>query len=167
MTNDFEYISYDDDDHIATLEHKAAELDRLMASIPRGREPRWASVATPDPGYPDSAYAETPYDDDVSFPGDGYPEEGPADFAELAGTGPASTGPASRGRQHGAGQHGAGAVRTAADRGGHASGRSRAHRRGRRADRGADQPRTAAGPALPAAVGPGPLAAARGRGGQR
>jgi hypothetical protein len=82
VTNDFEYKSYNDDDHIATLEHKAAELDRLMASIPRGREPRWANVATPDLGYADSDYAELPYPDEADFPGDDYPEEVPADFAE-------------------------------------------------------------------------------------
>jgi hypothetical protein len=92
VTNEFEYISYEDDEHLATLEHKAAELDRLLAAVPRGREPRWANVATPDPGYPDHDYAdgaygandygEEPYGDDAGFPGADYP-----------GAGPASTGP--------------------------------------------------------------------------
>ena len=111
MTNEFEYMSYEDDDRIATLEHKAAELDRLMASIPRGREPRWAGVAAPDPGYPvgdyadgdypDGGYPDSDFGDDASLPGDGYPEQGPANAGPVPLGRPragAARGPAAPGR---------------------------------------------------------------------
>ncbi|HEY0937107.1 MAG TPA: hypothetical protein VGD91_25635, partial [Trebonia sp.] len=53
MTHDFEYISYNDDDRIAILENKAAELEqRLLAAVSPGRRSRWPNVATPDEGYP-------------------------------------------------------------------------------------------------------------------
>jgi len=52
MTQGFEYMSYDDDDRIAILENKAAELERrLLAAIPSAdgaASARWGNVATPD-----------------------------------------------------------------------------------------------------------------------
>ncbi len=52
MTQGFEYMSYDDDDRIAILENKAAELERrLLAAIPSADgagATRWGNVATPD-----------------------------------------------------------------------------------------------------------------------
>jgi len=52
MTQDFEYISYDDADRIAILENKAAELERRLLSVtPQGGGLRWGNVGTPEAGY--------------------------------------------------------------------------------------------------------------------
>jgi hypothetical protein len=94
MTSEFEYMNYDEDDRITVLENRAAELERrLLAGSHRGRAARWGNVATPA-GYPDPAFAEPGYPDELMFAGDA---DEPQD--ELAGsphaarrrTGPRST----------------------------------------------------------------------------
>jgi hypothetical protein len=88
MTDDFEYISYDDSDRIAVLENKAAELERrLLSVIPQGGGSRWGNVATPDGdyqpddnGYPqDLPQTEVFHEQPAAFPSDepaeaGYPD---------------------------------------------------------------------------------------------
>jgi hypothetical protein len=51
MTQDFEYISYDDTDRIAILENRAAELERrLLAIAAPDTAPGWRNVAMPRGG---------------------------------------------------------------------------------------------------------------------
>jgi hypothetical protein len=69
MTPDFEHINYTDDDRIATLENRAAELERRLLAVmhPEGL-PGWGNVATPG----DAAIEEDPPDAD---PGPDDPDE--------------------------------------------------------------------------------------------
>ncbi len=54
MTPSFEQINYSDDDRIAILESRAAELERqLLAVMHPGGLPGWGNVATPDDAYPE------------------------------------------------------------------------------------------------------------------
>jgi hypothetical protein len=88
MTPDFEYMNDNDADRIATLENRAAELERrLLAVLPPGGLPRWGNVATPDDAASGAGYpAEEP--DDEAYDAESAPEESaPGDErADDAGT---------------------------------------------------------------------------------
>jgi hypothetical protein len=57
MTRDFEYISYAEDDRIAILENRAAELERrLLAALPSDGTAGWGNVATPQDGAATAGY---------------------------------------------------------------------------------------------------------------
>ncbi len=77
MTPDFEHTSYPDDDRIATLEHRAAELERRLLAVthPEGL-PEWGNVATPG----DACLASDAFpDDDMPDADPGQDDPGEAD----------------------------------------------------------------------------------------
>jgi len=85
MTHNFEYISYDDDDRIAMLENKAAELERLLLAVTAPNSASgWANVATPDGAQPAAAPGAAPAPDQgQTLTGEPYSE---ADHGRAAAT---------------------------------------------------------------------------------
>jgi hypothetical protein len=85
MTRDFEYMNDTDDDRIAILENRAAELERqLLAATQPGRTLAWGNVATPHDGAPgDDLVEQASEDHDPADEAEAYPGMTVADGART------------------------------------------------------------------------------------
>jgi hypothetical protein len=75
MTRDFENISYNEDDRIAILENRAAELERRLLAVMRPEGLGWANFATPGPAGPPGDFPEVAAEGDAAG---GVPEPYPS-----------------------------------------------------------------------------------------